>query len=87
MTGSETEKIAGLYRSETESPTTMLFSFEGEKTRNSAIGGRAQRPRRDIDLDKVSQVLTGSANDNLIAETRCFVFDSLFYGEPAQLLE
>ena len=54
---------------------------------NSSITRRrAQRPRRDIDLDKVSQVLTGSASDNLIAETGYFIFDSLFYGEPVQLL-
>ena len=46
-----------------------------------------RKPRRNIDLDKVSQVLRGSANDNLIAETGCFVFNSLFYREPVQLLK
>ena len=45
-----------------------------------------KRPGMDIDLDKGSKVLRGSASDNLIAETGCFVFDSLFYGEPVQLL-
>ena len=45
-----------------------------------------QRPRRDIDLHKFSQVLGGSASDDLI-ETNNFVFNSLFYGEPVQLLE
>ena len=38
-------------------------------------------------MDYFSQVLRGSATDNLIAETRSLVFDSLFYGEPVQLLE
>ena len=47
----------------------------------------SQRPRRDIDLDRISQVLRGSASDDLIAVTNCFVFNSLFYGEPVQLLE
>ena len=62
--------------------STMLFSFEGRDAKGSIIGRRAQRPpRRNIDLDKVSQVLRGSASDNLIAETGCFVFDSMFYGE------
>ena len=56
----------------------MLFSFKGGDTKGSIIGRRAQRPRRNIDLDKVSQVLSESASGNLIAETGCFVFDSLF---------
>ena len=58
----------------------MLFSFEGEDAKGSIIGRGAQRLRRNIDLDEVSQVLRGSANDNVIAETGCFVFDFLFYG-------
>ena len=49
--------------------------------KGSIIRRRAQRPKRDIDLDKVSQVLRGSANDNLTGETGCFVF------EPVQLLK
>ena len=50
---------------------------------------KGQRPRRDTDLDKFSQagLLRGSASDDLIAEASYFVFNSLFYGEPAQLLE
>ena len=48
---------------------------------------RTQRLRRDVDLDKFSQVLRGSASDDLIAEASYFVFNSLFYGEPVQLLE
>ncbi|WP_419628872.1 hypothetical protein, partial [Thiolapillus sp.] len=87
MTERKRERIPGLYSRKTEGPTTMLFSFEGGDAKGSIIGRRAQRPRRNIDLDKVSQVLRGSASDNLIAETGCFVFDSLFYGEPVQLLK
>ena len=59
----------------------MLFSFQGGDAKDSIIGRKVHRPRRNIDLDKVSQVLRGSAGDNLIAETGCFVFDSMFYGE------
>ena len=80
MADSKRERIPGLYSRKTEGPTTMLFSFEGADAKSSIIGRRAQRPRRNIDLDKVSQVLRRSASDNLIAETGCFVFDSLFYG-------
>ena len=43
--------------------------------------------RRDIDLDKVNQVLRSNTSDGLIAETSYFVFNSLFYWEPVQLLE
>ena len=82
MTESERERIPGLYSRKTEGPTTMLFSFKGGDTKGSIIGRRAQRPRRNIDLDKVSQVLSESASGNLIAETGCFVFDSMFFGEP-----
>ena len=64
----------------------MLFSFEGGDAKGSIIGRRAQRSRRNIDLNKVSQELSGCASDNVIAETGCFVFDSLFHGEPVQLL-
>ena len=87
MTESKRERIPGLYSRKTEGPiATMLFSFEGGDAKGSIIGRRAQRPRRDIDLDKVSQVLRGSASYNLVAETFYFVFDSLFYGESVQLL-
>ena len=56
----------------------MLISFEGGDAKGFITGRRAQKPRRNTALDKVSQVLRGSASDNLIAETGCFVFDSLF---------
>ena len=75
-----------MYSRKTEGTTIMLFSFEGEDAKGSVIRRRAQRPRRNIDLDMVSQVLRGSASDSLITETGVFVFDSLFYGEPVHLL-
>ena len=87
MTESERERIPGLYSRETEVPTNMLFSFEGGGVNSSIIGRRAQRPRRNNRLDKVSQVLRGSASDDLKTETGCFVFDSLFHGEPVKLLK
>ena len=61
----------------------MLFSFDGGDAKSSIT----QRPRREIDLDKFCQVLRGSASDDLIAEASYFVFNSLFYREPVQLLE
>ena len=82
MTKSKRDRIPSLYSRKTEGLTTMLFSFEGEDAKGSIIGRGAQRLRRNIDLDMVSQVLRGNASDNLIAETGCFAFDSLFYGEP-----
>ena len=54
---------------------------------NSVIRRRTLRPRSFIDLEKFSQVLKGSANDDLTAKTSYFVFNSLFYGEPVQLFE
>ena len=65
----------------------MLFSSEEGDAKDSIVRRRAQRPRRDIDLDKFSQVLRDSASYDLITEARYFVFNSLFYGEPVQLLE
>ena len=61
----------------------MLFSFEEGDAKGDIIQTRAQRPRRDVDLNK----LWGSASDDLIAEASYFVFKSLFYWEPVQLLE
>ena len=72
MMDSKRERIPDLYSRKTEGLTTMLFSFEGGDAKCSITGRRAQRPRRNIDLDKVSQVLRDSASDNLIAETGCF---------------
>ena len=83
----ERERIPGLYSRETEGPATILLSFEVGDAKSSIFGRRTQRPRRDIDLDKVSQVMRGSASDNQIAETGCLVFDFMFYGEPVQLLQ
>ena len=64
-----------------------VFYFEERDTKGSIIRRRAQRPRRDVDLNKFIQVLRGSASDDLIAEASYFVFNSLFYGESVQLLE
>ena len=86
MTENKRDRIPSLFSRKTEGPTTMLFSFESGDAQGSIIRRRAQIPRRNIDLYKVGQVLRGSASDNLIAETGCFVFDSLFHGEPVQLL-
>ena len=81
MTESERKGIPDLDSREAKSTTTMLFSFEERDANDSIVRRRAQRPRRDIDLDKFSQVLRGSASDDLIAEASYFVFNSLLYGE------
>ena len=82
MTEDERKRIPDLHSRE-----TMLFSFEEGNAKGSVIQRRAQRPRRDVDLDRFSRVLRGSASDDLVAEARYFVFNSLFYGKPVQLLE
>ena len=87
VAASERKIIPGLDSRETKGTTTMLFSIEEGDATCSVIRRRAQRHRRDVDLDKLSQVLRGSASDDLIAERSYFVFNSLFYGEPVQLLE
>lgn len=45
----------------------MLFSLEGGDAKSSIIRRKTQR--KDVDLDKFSKVLSGSANDNVMAET------------------
>ena len=87
MTESERKTIPDLCSREAKGTISMLFSLEDGDAKSSIVRRRAQRPRRDLDLDKFSQVLRGSARDDLIAETNCFVFNCLFYGEPVQLLE
>ena len=87
VTESERKRIPDLDSREAKGTTTMLFSFEEGDAKSSIIRRRAQRPRRDTDLDKFSQVLRGSASDDLIGEASYFVFNSLFCGEPVQLLE
>ena len=84
---SERKRIPDLDSREGKGTTTMLFSFEEGNAKGSIIRRRAQRPRRDVDLDKFSQVLRGSASDDLVAEASYFVFNYLFYGKPVQLLE
>ena len=83
VTESERKRIPDLCCREAKGTTTIPFSFEGGDARYSITRRRAQRPRRDIDLDKVSQVLRGNASDYFIAET----FNSLFCGEPVQFLD
>ena len=58
----------------------MLFYFEEGNAKGSIIRRRAAE-------GKFSHVLKGSASDELITEASYFVFNSLFYGEPVQLLE
>ena len=87
MAEDERKRIPDLHSREAKGTTTMLFSFEDGDAKGSIIQRRAQRPRRDVDVDRFSQVLRGSASDDLIAEARYFVFNSLFYGKPVQLLE
>ena len=87
VTESERKRIPDLGSREAKGTTTMLFSFEGGDAKSSIFRRRVQRPRRDVYLDKFSQVLRVSASDDLIAETSYFIFNSLFYGEPGQLLE
>ena len=65
----------------------MLFCFEEGEVTGPVIRRRAQRPRRDVDLDKFSQALRGSTSDYLTAEASYFVLNSLFYGEPVQLFK
>ena len=87
VTESKRKRIPDLESRKAKGMTTMLFSFEEGDVKGSIIRRRAQRPKRDVDLDKFSQVLRGSTSDDLIAEASYFVFNSLFYGEPMQLLE
>ena len=82
VTESERKRIPDLDSREAKGTTTMVISFEERDAKYSVVRRRAQRPRRDKDLDKFSQVLRGSASDDLITEANYFVFDS-----PVQLLE
>ena len=87
VTESERKRIPDLDSGEAKGTTKMVFSFEEGDAKGSIIQRRAQRPRRDVDLNKFSQVLWGSASGDLIAEASYVVFKSLFYGEPVQVLE
>ena len=76
--GEQKGENSGFVEQKNRKPDHHAVFFEGGDAKGSIIGRRAQKPRRNTALDKVSQVLRGSASDNLIAETGCFVFDSLF---------
>ena len=75
MTASERKRIPDLDSRDAKSTTTMLFSFEEGDAKDSIIQRRAQRPRRDINLDK-------RTSDDLIAATSYFVF-SVVWGASA----
>ena len=53
---SERKRIPDLDSRKAKGMTTILFSFEQGDVKYSIIQRRAQRPKRDIDLDKFSQV-------------------------------
>ena len=59
MTKIKRERIPGLYGRKTETMTTAQISFEGGDAKSPVIRRRAQRPRRGVNLDEVSQVLRG----------------------------
>ena len=46
----------------------MLFSFKQGDAKDSVIRRRAQRPRRAVGVDKLSQIQSGSASEDLIAD-------------------
>ena len=58
---SEGKIFPDLCSREAEGVTTMLFSFEGGDAKSSLIRRGTQRPRRNKDLGKFSQVLRGIA--------------------------
>ena len=88
VTESERKRFPDLGSREAKGTTTMLFSFEEGDAKGSTIQRRAQKPRRDIDLYKFSQVLRGSANDDLKSRDKLFFYlILLFYWEPVQLHE
>ena len=72
VTESERKRFPDLGSREAKGTTTMLFSFEEGDAKGSIIQRRAQRPRRDVDLNKFSQVLRGSANDDLKSRDKLF---------------
>ena len=77
-----TNKNKTLCGRESEGMTAMLFSLEGGDAKCCIIRRRLQGPSRAIDVERFSQVLWGSATDDLIAKTSYFVFNALFDGKP-----
>jgi len=69
---------------EPEGMTAMLFFFffECGDAKCCIIRRRLRGPSRAIDVERFSQVLWGSATDDLIAKTSYFVFNAPFYGKP-----
>ena len=59
MTENERKRILDSCSRGAKGRTTMLVSFEGGEAKSFISPRSAQRPRRDTDLDKFSQVLRG----------------------------
>ena len=55
MKGSEGKRIPDFADSREAKSTTTRFYFEERDTKGFIIRRRAQRPRRDVDLDKFIQ--------------------------------
>ena len=87
VTESERKRIPDLDSREAKGTTSMLFSFEEGDAKVLTSEEERRDLEQDLDLNKFSQVLRSSASDDLIAEASCFVFTSLFNGEPMQLLK
>ena len=52
VTERKRKRIPDVESKEAKGTTTMLFSFEQGDAKDSIIRRRAQRPRRDVDVDK-----------------------------------
>ena len=57
MTKCERERNPGLNSIKIVGPTTVLLTFEDGSAKSSMNRRRAQRPRKDIKTDEVSQVM------------------------------
>ena len=61
---------------------------DGADTKSSIVGRRVHIPgQKRHKFGQSNSSTEGSACDNLIAETRCFVFHSPFSGESVQLFK
>ena len=86
MSESERKSVPDFNSREAKGMTTVLFSFKEGDAKGSIIRRRAQKPRRDVDQDTFSQVLWCSASEDLIAETRYFVYLCMLECECDHLL-
>ena len=62
MMESERKRIPDLDSREAKGTATMMFSFEEGDAKGSIIRRRAQRPRRDVDLDKFRSGIEGQCH-------------------------